>query len=92
MNKQWVVYLSGEIHTDWRDRIKAGTDATGLNVSFVSPVTDHAKSDDCGVDILGKEENNFWHGHKGAGVNAIRTHTSDSGQCLRDPGEPHQDG
>ena len=65
------VYLSGEIHTDWREQIIAG--AEGLDVSFSSPVTDHAASDDCGVAILGAEENKFWHDHKGAKVNAIRT-------------------
>ena len=65
------VYLSGEIHTDWREQIIAG--AEGLDVSFSSPVTDHAASDDCGVSILGAEENKFWHDHKGAKVNAIRT-------------------
>lgn len=65
------VYLSGEIHTDWRDQI---IDAcNGLDVSFDSPVTDHAASDDCGVAILGAEENKYWHDHKGAMVNAIRT-------------------
>ena len=73
MSKQWCVYLSGEIHTDWRERIKSGIEAKGLNVVLSSPVTDHASSDDCGVSILGKEENNFWHDHKGAGVNSIRT-------------------
>ncbi len=65
------VYLSGEIHTDWREQIIAG--AEGLDVSFSSPVTDHAASDDCGVAILGAEGNKFWHDHKGAKVNAIRT-------------------
>ncbi|MGC9418160.1 MAG: YtoQ family protein [Rhodovulum sp.] len=65
------VYLSGEIHTDWREQIVAG--AKGLDVTFDSPVTDHAASDDCGVAILGTEENKFWHDHKGAMVNAIRT-------------------
>ena len=65
------VYLSGEIHTDWRDRIVAG--ATDLDVAFSSPVTDHAASDDCGVAILGSEDKKFWHDHKGAMVNAIRT-------------------
>ncbi|TCO74082.1 YtoQ family protein [Rhodovulum euryhalinum] len=65
------VYLSGEIHTDWRERIVEG--AKGLNVAFDSPVTDHAASDDCGVAILGAEENKFWHDHKGAKLNAIRT-------------------
>jgi YtoQ family protein len=65
------VYLSGEIHTDWREQI---IDAcAGLDVSFDSPVTDHAASDDCGVAILGAEENKYWHDHKGAMVNAIRT-------------------
>lgn len=65
------VYLSGEIHTDWRDQI---IEAAGdLNVSFDSPVTDHEASDDCGVAILGREDNKFWHDHKGAQINAIRT-------------------
>lgn len=65
------VYLSGEIHTDWREQIVAG--AAGLDVSFDSPVTDHAASDDCGVAIMGAEDNKFWHDHKGAKLNAIRT-------------------
>ncbi len=65
------VYLSGEIHTDWREQIIAG--ATDLGVTFNSPVTDHAASDDCGVAILGAEDNKYWHDHKGAMVNAIRT-------------------
>ena len=75
MSKTWNVYLSGEIHSDWRERIKQGAQAAGLDVEFVAPVTDHAKSDDCGVVILGVEESNFWHDHKGAKVNAIRTRT-----------------
>ncbi len=65
------VYLSGEIHTDWREQIKDG--AADLNISFNGPVTDHSASDDCGVAILGAEENKYWHDHKGAMMNAIRT-------------------
>lgn len=65
------VYLSGEIHTGWRDEIMAG--AEGLDVAFFAPVTDHAASDDCGVTILGAEPDKFWHDRKGALVNAIRT-------------------
>ena len=65
------VYLSGEIHTDWRERIIDG--AQGLEVEFDAPVTDHAASDDCGVAILGSEPDKFWHDHKGAKLNAIRT-------------------
>ena len=65
------VYLSGEIHTDWREQIIAACE--GLDVSFSAPVTDHAASDDCGVAILGEEPDKFWHDRKGAMVNAIRT-------------------
>lgn len=65
------VYLSGEIHTDWRDQIANG--AKGLNIDFSAPVTDHSASDDCGVAILGAEADKFWHDHKGAKLNAIRT-------------------
>ncbi len=67
------VYLSGEIHTDWRDRIVNG--ARDLDVTFSAPVTDHAASDDCGVAILGAEPDKFWHDRKGAMLNAIRTRT-----------------
>ncbi len=65
------VYLSGEIHSNWRNDIEQG--AKGLDVVFTSPVTDHAASDDCGVAIMGAESNKFWHDHKGAKLNAIRT-------------------
>ena len=65
------VYLSGEIHTDWRERIIDG--ARDLDVRFNSPVTDHDASDDCGVAIMGAEDKKFWHDRKGAQLNAIRT-------------------
>ncbi|OAN87010.1 YtoQ family protein [Sulfitobacter geojensis] len=65
------VYLSGEIHTDWREQIIDG--AKGLDVAFDSPVTDHGASDDCGVAILGEEPDKFLHDRKGAQINAIRT-------------------
>lgn len=73
MPQTWKIYLSGEIHTDWRDRIETGAGEAGLPVSFSGPVTDHASSDDCGVRILGDEDTGFWKDHKGAKVNAIRT-------------------
>ncbi len=71
----WNIYLSGEIHSDWREVIESGAKARGLPVVFTAPVTDHAASDDCGVAILGAEDNKFWHDRKGAGVNALRTRT-----------------
>ena len=66
-----TLYLSGEIHSDWREQIISG--AAGMDVSFNGPVTDHAASDDCGVAILGDEKSKLWHDHKGAKINAIRT-------------------
>jgi len=71
----WQVYLSGEIHTDWRERIERGAEEAELDVVFTGPVTDHAASDDVGVAILGDEDKSFWKDHQGAGVNAIRTRT-----------------
>lgn len=71
----WKIYLSGEIHTDWRDLIETGAKAAGLPVEFTGPITNHGYSDDCGVTILGSENDSFWKDHKGAKVNAIRTRT-----------------
>lgn len=71
----WTIYLAGEIHSDWRDRIAAGATEAGLRVRLTGPVTDHDASDACGVEILGDEAEPFWRDHKGAKINAIRTRT-----------------
>jgi YtoQ family protein len=71
----WRIYLSGEIHSDWREQIAAGIEQAGLPVQLSSPVTDHEASDDAGTGTLGEEPEAFWRDHKGAGVNAIRTQT-----------------
>ena len=71
----WTVYLSGEIHSQWREAIGLGVQQAGLPVRLTAPVTNHSASDDCGVDILGQERDAFWKDRKGAGVNAIRTRT-----------------
>jgi YtoQ family protein len=71
----WSVYLSGEIHSDWREQIAAGIEQAGLPVVLRTPVTDHAASDDAGAGTLGEESEALWRDHKGAGVNAIRTQT-----------------
>lgn len=71
---EWNVYLSGEIHSDWRDTIAATASERGLPLSFSSAITDHAASDAAG-DRLGPESEGFWRDHKSAKVNAIRTRT-----------------
>ena len=70
----WTVYLSGEIHTDWRQRIEDGAGEAGLPITFLSAVTDHPASDAAG-DVLGAEDSGFWRDQKSARVNAIRTRT-----------------
>ncbi|WP_435103513.1 YtoQ family protein [Arhodomonas sp. AD133] len=70
----WTVYLSGEIHTDWREQIENGARELGLPIEFTSAVTDHDASDAAG-DVLGEESVGFWRDHKSAKVNAIRTQT-----------------
>ena len=69
----WNIYLSGEIHTEWRDEIKKKASKEKMNINFTEPVTNHEYSDDCGVVLTGQEESKFWHDHKGAKINAIRT-------------------
>ena len=71
---KFTVYLSGEIHSDWRKEIQEGAKENDLDIEFISAVTDHDASDSAG-DHLGNENNSFWRDHKSAKVNAIRTKT-----------------
>ena len=71
----WKIYLSGEIHSDWREQIEEGVSKMSLPVTLNAPITVHEDSDDCGVAILGSEELSFWHDHKGAMLNSVRTST-----------------
>ena len=67
------VYLSGEIHTNWRKEIIQKCNQLNLPINFLSPNTNHELSDDVGIKILGDEDNKFWHDHKSAKINSIRT-------------------
>ena len=69
------VYLSGEIHSDWRDQIAQGVRRQNLPVTLSAPITDHDASDNLGAVILGDEDNPFWKDHKAAKINAIRNRT-----------------
>lgn len=72
---EYIVYLSGEIHSDWREQIRAGVEKLKLSVSLYAPVTDHESSDEVGSKILGEEEKPFWKDHKASKINAIRTNS-----------------
>ena len=69
------VYLSGEIHSDWRDEITKGIEENNLPIEVLTPVTDHPASDNVGTDILGREDSNFWRDHKSAKINLMRIKT-----------------
>ena len=68
----WKIYLSGEIHTNWRDELRLGANEANLRVDFLGPETDHELSDNSGAYMLGSEDKKFWHDHKGAKINSIR--------------------
>jgi len=69
---QLTIYLSGEIHSDWREQIANGINEHHLPVAILAPVTNHSASDNIGADVLGVEQNNFWKDHKAAKINSIR--------------------
>lgn len=71
----FTIYLSGEIHTDWRNQIQQGIIDNNLDIEVLAPITDHDSSDNVGIEILGAEENNFWKDHKAAKINALRTYS-----------------
>lgn len=73
--KIWNIYLSGEIHSDWREQIAVGVKELGLPVQLSGPITVHENSDDCAVAIFGAEDNKYWHDHKSAMLNSVRTRT-----------------
>ena len=70
-----AVYLSGEIHSNWREQIITGIQDQDLPIEILGPVTDHDASDNVGVDILGSEDNSFWKDHKAAKINSMRIKT-----------------
>ncbi len=73
---RYSVYLSGEIHTNWREKIKTAILEKKLPIDLLTPNTDHGSSDDCGINILGAEEKHFWKDNKAAKINSIRHMTA----------------
>ncbi|KAH8054015.1 nucleoside 2-deoxyribosyltransferase YtoQ [Aureococcus anophagefferens] len=73
--RTWQVYLSGEIHSDWREVIAAGVADRELPVELAAPITSHEDSDDCGAVILGDEASRPNYDGKGARLNLIRART-----------------
>ncbi|MCH2141118.1 MAG: YtoQ family protein [Phycisphaerales bacterium] len=72
----FTIYLAGEVHSEWRQRIAEDVHSRDLDVELLSPVTIHEDSDACGEVILGEQPTPFWRDHTSAGINAIRTRTA----------------
>lgn len=72
MNGGWTVYLSGEIHTDWRERITRASQEAKLPLQFTSAVTNHGASDAAG-DVLGEVSAGFWRDQQSSRINSMRT-------------------
>lgn len=68
-----TVYLAGEIHSDWREEVKQLAKEKNLPLTFVSPQTNHDRSDDIGEAILGEQPNDLYRDDKASDVNNFRT-------------------
>lgn len=67
-----LVYLAGEIHTQWRNEITGLCESLELDIHFSSPITDHSMSDSIGKNITGVEDKSFWNDYKSARLNQAR--------------------
>lgn len=68
-----TVYLAGEIHSDWRDKIQSLATEKDLPLTFVSPQTNHDLSDDIGENILGEQPGKYYRDNAASGINNLRT-------------------
>jgi YtoQ family protein len=71
--QQITIYLAGEIHSDWRARLRGLLEGRGLPVEFVGPQEEHDRSDAVGEEILGEQPDARFRDLTGAGVNTLRT-------------------
>ena len=68
-----TVYLAGQIHDDWRDRLRQQAEARGIAVDFVGPQDEHDLSDGIGEQILGEQESARWRDELASQANNLRT-------------------
>ncbi|MBA4543631.1 MULTISPECIES: YtoQ family protein [Thermoactinomyces] len=68
-----VVYLAGQIHDDWRDKLRQMAKERNLPLIFKGPQEDHDLSDDIGERIKGKQPNAVYRDQAASEVNNLRT-------------------
>lgn len=69
-----TIYLAGEIHSDWRGRLRAHLDGLDVpaDLTLVGPQEAHDRSDDVGEAILGEQPNQRYRDLLGGQVNSLR--------------------
>ncbi|GLO66901.1 MULTISPECIES: YtoQ family protein [Oceanobacillus] len=68
-----TVYLAGQIHDNWREKVKEIAKSKKLPLHFVSPQTHHDRSDDIGEAIIGKQPSNLYRDDAASSINNFRT-------------------
>lgn len=68
-----TVYLAGEIHTDWREQFQDLATENNLPLEFVSPQTNHDRSDNIGEEILGTQPSPLYKDEAASMINNFRT-------------------
>lgn len=68
-----TVYLAGQIHDNWREDVKKIAETKNLPLNFVSPQTNHDRSDDIGEEVLGKQPDNLHRDDAASSINNFRT-------------------
>lgn len=68
-----TVYLAGQIHADWREKLMEVVEQKGLEFDFVYPQTDHDASDAIGEKILGEQPGAYYRDDAASDMNNFRT-------------------
>ncbi len=68
-----TIYAAGEIHSDWRERLRDALEERDVGAELVGPQEVHERSDDVGEAILGEQPGPRYRDLMGARVNTLRT-------------------
>lgn len=68
---KFVVYLAGEIHSDWREELQEA--AKDLDLVFVGPQDNHDLSDDIGEKVQGEQPGPYYKDRAASDINNFRT-------------------
>lgn len=66
------IYLSGEIHSEWRVQLINDCQSRKLPVTFFTPVVTHQASDEIGQVLHPELSGGFWRDKASSGINQVR--------------------